>query len=324
MLAMTKRRAAYCQPPSEMVVISPVATTPMIMAEESNRLIHTMRNAERRRSGGLELWADAGRAMANADLRAGVGAAGARSDTNSLLAGLGYTRGDLSISVGGGVSESDVNVERRGSKAEIGSTIIGADTSYRPGGFELSGGISHSWHDIDTRRTVVFPGFADDVESSRDARVTQVEISAALPMAVGGIGVAPFIEVGRQWVHLDATREQGGEAALAIDSERFKTTRTLAGGRLNYSFAGLGGVVTSRLSAGWEHLMGGREGQMTAALPDGDRFSIDGIVRASNAARLRAGMDADFGAFRIGLSYDGRLASSEDRHSVSLNLGVRF
>ncbi|QDP20430.1 hypothetical protein FMM02_10980 [Sphingomonas xanthus] len=300
------------------------ASTPMLLAEENNRLVQAMRKAERRRAGNLFVWADASRSVGNHDGRYETGAAAARGDGNALLGGLGYLSGGLSISAGGGIANSDVKVGARSSKADIKSALLGADVTYTGEGFEVGGGLTRSWHDIDTNRLVAFPGFTDEVSSSRDGRITQIDLFAAAPTTVAGVGVAPFAELSHQRIKLDGAVESGDEAALTIDAERFRSTRTQLGVRLHHDIAGWGGVITPRMSVGWEHLMGDRKGMMLASVDGSSPFVVEGVARAANAARVSAGIDGVFGNVKVGIGYDGRLATSEDRQTVSLNVGIRF
>ncbi|RIX27025.1 hypothetical protein D3M59_10740 [Sphingomonas edaphi] len=300
------------------------ASTPMAIADKNNRLVQAMRKADRRREGALYLWADASRSGANHVGRSGVGAATARDDDNMLLGGLGYAANGFTVSAGGGVANSDINVDARASKADVDSKLLGADVSYTGVGLEVGGGITHSWHDIDTTRFVGLPGIDGELTSSRDARITQVDLFAALPMSAYGVNVAPFAELSHQRIKLDATLEHGNEAALSIDAERFRSTRTLVGARMHKDISGWGGVITPRMSFGWEHLMGNRKGVMTASLDGSARFQIDGVARSADAARVSAGIDGAFGNVRIGIGYDARLAGGDDRQSVNLNLGISF
>lgn len=86
-----------------------------------------------------------------------------------------------------------------------------------------------TWHDIETRRNVAFPGFAERLQAETDARTGQVFGEIGYGMGLGHAALEPF--AGIAYVNFDGDRftETGGAAALTGGDQSFDTTFTTLG-----------------------------------------------------------------------------------------------
>ena len=225
-----------------------------------------------------------------------------------------------------GYSRSNVSVSQRISSAEIDSYHLAAYTGGPVGAFALRGGASWSWNDIDTERTVVFPGFLDRVEADYDGDTGQIFGEVALPLSAGGFAYEPF--AGLAYVHVSTDRftEQGGAAAL----DGFGGSQDVGFSTLGIRFATttqIGGTTVSpRASFAWQHAFGDTDPTRALAFASGaPGMMIAGVPLARDAALIEAGLDVSLSSSAtLGISYTGEVASDVEDHGVSGRLNWHF
>ncbi|WP_158412842.1 autotransporter domain-containing protein [Hyphomicrobium nitrativorans] len=225
-----------------------------------------------------------------------------------------------------GYSRSNVSVSQRISSAEIDSYHLAAYTGGPVGAFALRGGASWSWSDIDTERTVVFPGFLDRVEADYDGDTGQIFGEIALPLTAGGLAYEPFAGLAYAHVSTDRFTEQGGAAAL----DGFGGSQDVGFSTLGIRFAAttrIGGTtVTPRASIAWQHAFGDTDPTRALAFASGaPGMTITGVPLARNAALIEAGLDISLSpSATLGISYNGEIASDVEDHGVTGRMNWRF
>jgi fibronectin-binding autotransporter adhesin len=300
------------------------ASTPAVLAQQGDRLRVAMLDADAAAANGFGLWADAKAGHSHFEFTR-AGSTTTTADHRDMLAGLQWQGGGFSVLAGGGVTSADIDVAKRGSKADVNSWTLGGQMALRSGRARLTGGAAFAWHDIDTDRTIVFPGFADQTTSSQDGRTRTIYAEAAYEGSAGSVSVEPFLGVANQRVHVDGDVEQGGDAALIVDGTTLNSTMTELGVRVGGAAKAGSGNLYPTGTVAWQHLFGKRTGTMTAAFDIGsDPFDIRGAERSRNALRVNAGLGYRIQSLSIGLSYDGRLAGQDVDHGVRLTAAVNF
>lgn len=225
-----------------------------------------------------------------------------------------------------GYSRSNVSVPQRISSAEIDSYHFAGYAGGTVGAFALRTGASWSWNEIDTERTVVFPGFLDRVEANYDGDTGQIFGEIALPLSSGRLAHELFANLAYVHVSTDRFTEHGGLAAL----DGFGGDQDVGFSTLGIRFATQamigGAVVVPRASFAWQHAFG--DVDPTAALAfsgSGATMSIGGVPLARNSALIEAGLDINLSpAARLGVSYNGEIASNVEDHGISGRLNWRF
>lgn len=263
-----------------------------------------------------------------ADFSGNGNAAGANRTLSGLLSGmdamfaegwrgglaLGYARSD--VSVGGG----------RFSSADVNSYQLATYASGQVGSFLLRGGGVWSWSNIDSARSIVFPGFFEQVEASYDANSGQVFGEAALPLAHQHIAYEPF--AGLAWVGVDTGgfTETGGAAALASSGESDSIGYMTLGTRVAGSMLVAGVEVVPRASLAWLHAFGDvdpDQGMAFAAF--GQSFIVSGVPLAQDSALIDAGLDVILApGATTGIFYAGQLGDGVRDNAVSGRLDWRF
>ena len=184
----------------------------------------------------------------------------------------------------------------------------------------------YSWHDIDTARSVAFPGFRDSLSADYDAATAQVFGELGYRIDTPIVSFEPFANLAYVNLHTDGFMEKGGGAALAEAGTDSEVTYTTVGLRASTAFMLGGTSVTARGMLGWRHAFGDTTPLSRAAFAGGAAFAIAGVPIAEDAAVIEAGLD--FGITRdatLGLSYTGQIGTDGTQdHGFNADLTVRF
>ena len=272
----------------------------------------------------LVFWAQAFGSWADAD---GDGnAASAKRNIGGFLSGVDTHIGSgWRAGLALGYSRSNVSVSQRISSAEINGYHLAAYAGGSVGSFALRTGASWSWNDIDTERTVVFPGFLDRVDADYDGDTGQIFGEIALPLGAGALAYEPFANLAYVHVSTDRFTEQGGIAALT----GFGGDQDVGYSTLGVRFAletTLGGArVVPRASFAWQHAFGDVDPTRSLAFSGAPGMTIAGTPLARNAALIEAGLDFALSpSATLGVSYNGEIASDIEDHGVSGRFNWRF
>ncbi|MBO9357636.1 autotransporter domain-containing protein [Bordetella petrii] len=189
----------------------------------------------------------------------------------------------------------------------------------------LRAGLAHSWHDLDTQRSAVFPGFSEHLRSDYDARTTQAFSELGYRLGTRTFSLEPFANLAYVNLRTDSFRENGGAAALTVASETTETTFTILGLRASADI-NLGTMpATMRGLLGWRHAFGDTTPHSKHAFAGSEAFKIAGVPIAKNAAVISAGLDLNVANnATLGLSYAAQLGSGVQQHGAVANFTMRF
>ncbi|MGX1786919.1 autotransporter domain-containing protein [Bosea sp. NPDC055332] len=232
---------------------------------------------------------------------------------------------NLRLGVVAGYSRSSFEVNGRLSSGESDNYHLGLYGGGQFGALSLRTGLSYTWHDLSTRRSVVSAGLGDLLRADYDAGTVQAFGEFGYRIEIGQIAFEPFVGLAYVNLRSDGFTERGGAAALSSASGDTS---------LGYATLGLRAATTTRLSGmdltlrgglGWRHAFGDVDPKLTLAFAEGNRFTIGGLPIARDAALVEAGLDLALGAgVTLGASYTGQLAESAQDHAFKANLAVRF
>jgi outer membrane autotransporter protein len=238
-------------------------------------------------------------------------------------AGLG---GGWRVGVALGYTQASIGVDARHSSANVDSYDLGAYAGGRVGALAVRAGGVWTWHDIDTARTVLFPGFLDRTEASSSGDTGQIFGEIALPIVGGKSAIEPF--AGLAYVHVDTGgfTEQGGLAALKSGGGEANTGYSTLGVRAATEVMIGGLVVTPHASAAWQHAFDDVTANAALAFNTGSTsFTVSGVPIARDAALIEAGLMLKVdGNTTLGLSYQGQIAGDVEDHGLSGRLDWRF
>jgi outer membrane autotransporter protein len=218
-----------------------------------------------------------------------------------------------------GYVRTDLHANDRASSAGIDSVQLGAYATGRLGVFNVRGGGSYSFDDIDASRSIFFPGFTDQTKARLHGNVGQVFGEVGYGMALGNFALEPL--AGLAYVHLrnGSFNESGGAAAL---------TGSATHENLGYSSLGLrlasimplsnGTVLVPRATVAWQYAFGDVTPSAALAFQGtGTAFSVAGVPVARNSALVEGGFDWRFTPqAKLGVSYLGELAANAQTHAI--------
>lgn len=262
---------------------------------------------------------------------------GNAAEAKQSLGGL-FVGGDVPVGrgwrVGGaaGYTRSDIDVDDRSSSSDADSyslAVYGGNAwQAGRGQVNLLVGAAHTWHDVDSTRSVTVGG-AQRLKGSYDARTMQVfgEVGYALPAGRAST-VEPYAGLAWYKQHADGFSESGGDAALRVGSGSDDLTALTLGVRGATVFT-LGGsrAATLRAGLGWRHASGDTDPHSSMSFVEGggSSFRVAGAPIAEDAAVLDLSAEmalADNAA--AGLSYSGQFGDGNRQHAGGLYLRVRF
>jgi outer membrane autotransporter protein len=225
-----------------------------------------------------------------------------------------------------GYGQSNVDVAARLSSADIESYHLAAYAGGKLGGFALRTGASWTWHDVETERAIVFPGFANRVEASYDADTGQIFAEVALPLQVRSVAFEPFAGLAGVHVDSDGFAETGGLGALTAASSNEDTGYSTLGVRAETQIRTNGLLLLPRISVAWQHAFDDVTPVTALAFASGGPgFTIAGTPIAQDSALLEAGLGIVLGPdATLGVSYHGEFADETQDHGVSGRLDWRF
>jgi outer membrane autotransporter protein len=231
------------------------------------------------------------------------------------------------VGLAAGYTRSDVDVDARLSSAEIDSGHVAAYAGARFGALSTRVGAALAFHDIDTQRSIVFPGFSDRASAGYDAHTSQVFGEVGYGFALRQIALEPFAGLAWVQVETDRFRERGGAAALVGGDDNFETGYSTLGLRVGTSYALTNGMaLMPRLSLAWQHAFDDVRPAAALTFASGSTpFSVRGVPIARDSLLVEAGLDLAVSArAKIGLSYAGALADRVQDHAVKANFNWRF
>lgn len=245
--------------------------------------------------------------------------------TLGAVAGIDGMMGTWRIGVLAGYSRSSFDLDDRSSSGDADNYHLGIYGGTQWGAVGFRTGIAYTWSDIETQRTVAFPGFTDSLTADYDAGTFQAFGELGYTIETGAASFEPFINLAHVNVRTDGFTETGGAAALTTARSGTDTTFTTLGVRASADFAMGDATATARGMIGWRHAFGDITPLATHAFAGGNAFTVAGTPIAKDAAVLEAGLDFNITpTATLGLSYEGQIGSGSSVHGGRIGLNVRF
>lgn len=224
-----------------------------------------------------------------------------------------------------GYSRSSFHLDDRASSGSSDDYHLGLYGGTEWGNVGLRLGAAYAWHEIETHRSMAFPGFADGADASYDARTAQAFGEIGYRIDRDSFAFEPFARLAYARVRTDGFAEDGGAAALSVRGGTTDATFTTLGLRASTEFRLGTARATARGMVGWRHAFGDVTSFSTHAFAGGDAFAVAGTPIAENALVLEAGLDVVLSPSAVlGVSYSGQIAGSSHDHGVRANLTVTF
>lgn len=268
---------------------------------------------------GTALWVDGFGAWG--ELNGNRNAAEVDRSTKGLFLGADTTIDDnVRLGVLTGFTHSNMDVDARRSNAASDNYHLGIYGGTRINHWGLRAGAAYTWHDINTQRSVVFPGFNNWLTADYHGDSAQAFAEIGYETHLRRMGLEPFANLA--YVKVDSGRffEKGGPAALRGDGQEEMFYSTLGLREAASIYKANGTILSESLLLGWRHAYNDINPQAKflftgSSLP----FAITGAPVARNSLLIDAGLNVEFPAknasFR--LAYIGQWANKVHDNGVS-------
>lgn len=224
-----------------------------------------------------------------------------------------------------GYSRSWTDLDARASSASSDSYHVGLYAGSAWNDMLLRSGLSASWHDIETRRSVGFAGFADSLAADYRARTVQAFGELATTLRTRDWTFEPYANASYMVFDADGFSESGGAAALASAGGSSDAAIATLGVRAEHQVAL--GSADARLTGmlGWQHAWGDTVPTSSVAFATSDVFAVAGAIQPRNSAVVEAGLEVGLSASAlIGFSYRGMHSAETHMHSFETRASIRF
>ncbi len=231
----------------------------------------------------------------------------------------------FTLGMAGGFSRTTFDVDGRLSSGAA-ETVFGAVYGAAQwDALNLRLGVLYGHHDIDTQRTITFPGFREQASASYHGSTAMAFGEVGYGFELGRVTIEPFVGASLMRLRLDGFREDGGAAALVGSGRSYDLGTTTLGVR---TAAAIGAELplTLRGMVGWRHAFGAIEPAALLAFSGGSTgFSVAGLPIDHNAVVAEAGLDWRINKdMTLGVSYSGQIGARAQEHAVTGNFTWRF
>jgi outer membrane autotransporter protein len=261
-----------------------------------------------------------------AQTRSNRNAASLDASTSGFMIGGEFTLDDTyRLGAAGGFTRTSFDVDGRmssGSNESVFGTFYGAAAW---GAVNFTAGASYSGHDLQTDRTIAFPGFSDIGGASYDGYTGQVFGEVGYKLSYGAVDIQPFAGASALRLHTDSFREEGGPAALAGYARDHDLLTTTLGVQASARLSQAAPLSVTGL-LGWRHAFGHVAPTSHLAFEGGaSSFVVSGAPVDRNALVAEAGLNwSPTGAIQIGVAYSGQIGAGAQSHAFKGNLDWRF
>jgi len=229
----------------------------------------------------------------------------------------------VGLMAGAGNSRFDVDARRSSGSIVDGHLALYGGSQWGPLGLRF--GIGYTWHDIDTHRSVAFPGLSENLSAHYGAATLQAfgEVGYRFDSPVATL--EPFFDIASIDLHTSGFTETGGAAALTSISGDTNVTYTTLGVRGERAYWLYGWKTTVHAALGWRHAVGDTTPLSVFNFAGGDPFTIAGVPIARDAASIGAGLDVALTkAATFGIGYTGQYARNTQDYGVQAKLTIAF
>lgn len=237
--------------------------------------------------------------------------------------------GGTYIGIFGGFEQGEVNTYAERASSAISNYHGGLYAMHQFEPIRLSAGLGGTYHMIETKRYVVFPGFTQSPESDTNGYTATGFIEASHPFEMNDDwAIEPFAGVSVTYSHMDGYAEKnGGAANLTVESVDALTPTQTIGLRFGKTLTGEDGAAYHMSgSLGWQHSYGDLDDKATMRFSSGTtQFTTNGPGRTRDAAVVGVGLDAKIeGSLNAYGGYNGTLSPEAQDHALSAGIKLSF
>jgi outer membrane autotransporter protein len=227
--------------------------------------------------------------------------------------------------IAGGFSRSEFDIDTRASSG-VNESLFGiAYGKLEWDAFRLSLGASLAYQDIDTKRTIILPGYTDLPHTSYDGVTRQVFGEAGYAFGTQTFQLEPLAGASALRLHLGHFSETGGPSALNGYSQTYDLLTTTLGMRLR-ARTNQDSPATLNAMLGWRRAYGDLAPETLLGTQVGaTTFTAPGLSLERDTLVAGVGLDWQASsAISLGLAYQGQMGLRTQDHAVKGNLTWNF
>ena len=262
-----------------------------------------------------------------ADFDGNANAANASRQLGGFVSGMDAgVGGGWRVGAATGFSQSSISVDARHSSADIDTVYLAGYAGGSLGPIALRSGGAWGWHDIDTSRAVVFPGFSEREEASYSGDTGQLFGEAAYPLLMRSVALEPFAGLAFVHVDTDGFHEREGVAALKGTGGNEDVGYSTLGLRLARTMHIEDMLITPHAAIAWQYAFDNLTPDAALVFSSmGTGFDVIGVPLAQNSALIDVGLDINLDpTLTLGVSYAGQSASGLKDNAVKGRLTWLF
>lgn len=273
---------------------------------------------------GIVIWSEA--LATTGDVKASGYAADFGRNTAGFVGGADAPVGSWRVGVLGGYSHSSFDVTDRASSGSSDNYDLGIYAGTQWGALGFRTGAFYGWHDIDTKRNVVFPAFAESLSANYRAATAQAFGELAYRVDIGRNAIEPFANLAYVHLNTDGFAETGGTTS-ALTSQKMTTENSFStfGVRASTQFDGGMPKTTLHGMLGWQHAYSDVIPVTNLAFNTGSSFTTSGLPIARDALAIEAGFDVSLSSnATLGAAYSGQIARDTQSHAFKINFDLKL
>jgi outer membrane autotransporter protein len=191
--------------------------------------------------------------------------------------------------------------------------------------FVLSGGITNSWHLINTDRDVRLTGLNDDLTANYGAQTFGGWVELSKEFEGNDFAYAPFANLSLAHHTTSGFTENGGTAALRSTGDASQSAVSTVGIRVQTHGAFENTQYTARGMIGWQHSFTGAPTMDLQFASGGNSFNVAGVPESRDALVVETGVNFEIGTnANLDLSYNGLFSNTGQHHSANIDMRVGF
>jgi len=236
-------------------------------------------------------------------------------------------RDDWRFGVATGFGRDSIQDKNVSSSAMVDSYYLAAYGGTEIEATSLRFGALHAFQRIDSKRSVAFSGFTDNLTADYDASTTQFFVEGALRIKHQESRFEPYVNVAFVHSSVDGFQESGGAAALTSSSQSDNQLASTLGLRLAHDLEidvlGLSGELKAGL--GWRHAYGDMSQDSTVSFAGSNTFTVSSASSARDSAVLEAGVSVGVAQdTTVSLNYNGEMSKDSRDNTLSVKLAMKF
>lgn len=251
-----------------------------------------------------------------------------KTEAFDMLVATDLTSNDnVSMGMVSGYSWMQLDLDDRNSTAEVMTARSGAYLTYLQQNWQSSVVGSYAFHQIDTTRNIVFPGFNRTAQASYQAHDVSIASRFGYTGRLSQIFIHPFVGLNYTWQHRDGFSETGaGAANLVVEAEDSHSLKSTVGIKVAGEYRTRGATVATEIEAAWHHEFGDVVGTSTQSFEEGsDLFTVRAAKPSRDTIELNLGMQARFdNGFGAYFNTNATVSGEERAHGTKAGMRMQF